>query len=233
LNIVWAMHHYRLHHDSLSSHQQIAKLVRDLGRKPILDVGCAQGMLGQLIQGSGLDIDGVEPNSEWAAAARAYYRRVEHGTVESVNLPENHYQVVVCADVLEHVVDPVAALNRLRRHATQDATFIISLPNIAHISVRLLLLFGYFPKMNRGLLDRTHLHFFTRDTAIQMIARAGLKAQRYSATVAPLVEVWPSGEGSLPYRILWHIQRTALRLSPALFAYQWVIVAQPNPDSKP
>ena len=67
--------------------------------------------------------------------------------------------------------------NRLREAATEDATFIISVPNVAHMAVRLMLLFGYFPKMERGILDRTHLQFFTKDTAVQMLAQGGTRSK--------------------------------------------------------
>src|SRR4051812_29471581 len=166
-------YHYRLKNDPLSSHYQILAVVRQLQKSPILDVGSAQGMLGQLLQGSGLEIDAVEPNPAWASAARPYYRQLYQGTIETTDLPKDHYKVIVCGDVLEHTVDPVAVLNQLRKHATSDATFIVSLPNVAHIAVRLMLLLGYFPKMERGILDKTHLHFFTRETAQQMLGRAG------------------------------------------------------------
>ena len=75
--------------------------------------------------------------------------------------------------MLEHTPDPVAVLKQLREAATDDATFIISVPNVAHLAVRLMLLFGKFPKMERGILDRTHLQFFTKDTALDMLQGGG------------------------------------------------------------
>ncbi|HVT89300.1 MAG TPA: class I SAM-dependent methyltransferase [Tepidisphaeraceae bacterium] len=220
------MHHYKLKQDPLSSHQQIAKLVRQMKRGPVLDVGSAQGMLGQLLQGSNLQLDGVEPNPEWAAAAKPLYRQMYEGTVESANLPKNHYKVIVCADVLEHTLNPTCVLKQLRSCGTKDAVFVVSLPNVAHIAVRLLLLCGQFPKMKRGLLDRTHLHFFTRETAVQMLRDAGLKVTRRQATVAPLSLVWPRGDGTLPFQALWHMQHWATKVWPNLFAYQWILVAE-------
>lgn len=220
------MHHYRLKQDPLGSHQQIAKLVREMNRGPVLDVGSAQGMLGQLTQGSGLEIDGVEPHPEWAEAAKPYYRQMYQGAIEAVQLPQEHYRVVVCADVLEHTLNPTCVLKRLRATCTKDAIFIISLPNIAHVTVRLLLLSGHFPKWKRGLLDKTHLHFYTRETAVDLLGEAGLSVKKRLATVAPLSEIWPSGEGSVPFRALWHMQHWALMTCPGLFAYQWILIAQ-------
>jgi 2-polyprenyl-3-methyl-5-hydroxy-6-metoxy-1,4-benzoquinol methylase len=221
-------YHYRLKNDPLSSHYQIVRLVRELGGAPILDVGSAQGMLGQLLQGSGLEIDAVEPNPIWADSAKPFYRQLFIGTIETAQLPKNAYRVIVCGDVLEHTVDPISVLMQLREHATPDATFIISLPNVAHIAVRLLLLCGYFPKMERGILDKTHLHFFTRETAQQMLQKAGLKVRWRLATVAPLGEIWPKGRGSIVYQALWHLQHICLMLFKGMFAYQWILVAAPE-----
>lgn len=222
------MPHYRLHRDPRSSHQQIAALVQSLNLSPILDVGAAQGMLGHLIQGSGLVIDAVEANPDWAGQARPYYRNTWANIIEDAPLPQREYKLVVCADVLEHTPDPVSVLKQLRAAATDDATFIISLPNVAHVAVRIMLLFGYFPKMDRGILDRTHLHFFTKDTAQETLRQAGLHIQRITATGIPLDEVWKTGESKLPFRMMQRVQHLALDLAPRLFGMQWVMVARGN-----
>ena len=172
--------------------------MRQLGRGPILDVGAAQGMLGQQLREAGeqVTIDGVELNPDWAALARPFYRQIFACGIEEANLAAGTYRMVVCADVLEHLPDPVATLGQLRRAATADATFIVSVPNVAHLAVRLMLLLGRFPRMERGILDRTHLQFFTRDTAVALLRDAGLEVVRVSATGIPLDELWPKGEGT-------------------------------------
>lgn len=220
------MLHYRLHRDPKSSHQQIATLVQRLGRSPILDVGAAQGFLGQLLGNTALTIDAVEPNPYWAEHAQPFYRQVFASSIEAANLPDAAYRVIVCADVLEHTVDPEAVIAQLRRVATDDALFIISLPNVAHLAVRLMLLFGRFPQMERGILDRTHLHFYTLDTAADMLRRAGLEVVRARPTGVPLDELWREGEGNLLFNALMRLQHFALLLAPRLFGFQWVIVAK-------
>jgi hypothetical protein len=219
--------HYALHSDPRSSHQQIARLVRRIGRGPILDVGAAQGMLGQLMRGSGIAIDAVEPHPFWAARARAFYGAVYDSAIEAAALPPNHYRVVVCADVLEHTADPLAVLKQLRAAATADATFVVSLPNVAHLSARLLLLLGRFPQMERGIFDRTHLHFYTRATATAMLRDAGLQVVWARPTPVPLEQIWPA-DGSLGLlRALMLAQRAGLLLAPDLFGFQWIFVARP------
>jgi 2-polyprenyl-3-methyl-5-hydroxy-6-metoxy-1,4-benzoquinol methylase len=220
------MPHYRLHRDPRSSHQQISQRVRELSRGPVLDVGAAQGMLGQLLTGSGLAIDAVEPNPQWADACRPLYRNVMIGTIEDADVPAEKYKVIVCADVLEHTPDPVSVLKKLRAVAAEDAVYLISLPNVAHLAVRLMLLCGKFPKMDRGILDRTHLQFFTRDTAGQMLKDAGLRVKRVSATGVPLDEVWKTGEGNPIYNLAMRMQHSAVAIFPRLFAMQFIFEAE-------
>lgn len=218
--------HYRLHRDPKSSHQQIARLVQRLGVSPVLDVGAAQGVLGQLVAGQGLTLDAVEPNPIWAERARPHYRAVYASTVEDAPLEPRSYRTIVCGDVLEHTVDPVAVLGQLRAVATDDAFFIISLPHVAHLAVRLMLLLGRFPRMERGILDKTHLHFYTRDTAEETLRAAGLRVVAAYPTGVPLDELWPGGQGHALYRWLMRLQHLALRLAPRLFAFQWIFVAR-------
>jgi 2-polyprenyl-3-methyl-5-hydroxy-6-metoxy-1,4-benzoquinol methylase len=140
--------------------------------------------------------------------------------------------VIVCADVLEHTGDPVAVLNRIHPFAAVDAVYIVSVPNVAHLAVRTMLFFGYFPKMQRGILDRTHTQFFTRDTAEQMLHDAGLKVVRRSATGIPLDELWKSGENTFLYNLFLKVQHLAIALLPRLFAMQFVFEAvRINPAS--
>lgn len=175
---------------------------------------------------SQLTIDAIEPHPTWATHAALYYRTMYHNDIDSVELPEETYRVVVCADVLEHTVDPVKALCKLQKATTPDALYIISLPNVAHIVARLLLLAGRFPKMERGIFDRTHLHFYTQQTALDMLHNAGLEAIRIRPTPVPLEQIWNPKYGKQGLRTLMFLQRVCLLLAPTLFAFQWIIVAR-------
>lgn len=217
---------YRLHQHPASSHQQIAALIRRLQLSPILDVGTAGGFLGQLLRDGTLVLDGVEPDPTQATLARPFYRRLFETNVEAADLPDHTYRVIVCADVLEHTPNPAAILQRLRRAASDDALFVVSVPNVAHLSVRMMLLTGRFPKMNRGILDRTHLHFYTRATALDLLHESGLQVNQVSATTVPLGDEWPGPlGGALVDAIMW-LQRCAVAVAPRLFAFQWIFVAE-------
>lgn len=223
------MPHYRLHRDPRSSHQQIVRVVRQLRPKQALDVGAAQGFVGQLLQGSGISIDAIEPDAECAELCRPWYRRVCPCTVEQAELAAATYDCVICADVLEHVVDPAGVLRQLRRSATPDAAFIVSVPNVAHLAVRLMLLAGRFPRMDRGILDRTHLHFFTRDTAVDMLRDGGLEVESVSATGVPLEELFRSPwQQKRLIPALSFVQHAGVRLLPRLTGFQWIFLARPR-----
>ena len=199
--------------------------MRALRLSPVLDVGAAQGMLGHLIADAGLTIDAIEANPEWAEMARPHYRNVWASYVEDAPLENGAYKLVVCGDVLEHTPNPLGVLKRLCDAAAPDAKFIISLPNVAHLAIRMMLLFGKFPKMERGILDRTHLHFFTRDTALDLLRQAGLVAEKVSCTGIPLDELWKGGEGKALYKLMTKTQHAALAVAPRLFGFQWIILA--------
>lgn len=220
---------YDLHRHPASSHQRILRILLADPRSPILDVGCAHGTIGALLadaRGAAVPaIDGIEPDPAWAAEARPWYRTVHVARVEDADLPDGAYAQVVLADVLEHLPDPGDTLRRLRRAATADARFVLSVPNVAHLSARLLLLAGRWPQMERGIFDRTHLQFWTRDTFAAELAAAGLRVVRWEATPVPLEQVWP--DDRLPWlrAAAMALQGACVRLLPRLFAFQWVVIA--------
>jgi 2-polyprenyl-3-methyl-5-hydroxy-6-metoxy-1,4-benzoquinol methylase len=217
--------HYRLHHDRHSSHRQIAGLVSEIGRAPILDVGAAFGFLGYLLRDSGYAIDAIEPNPVWAKEASQHYRKVFACAVEEAPLDDEHYGTVVCADVLEHTANPAAILRQLRKKTTAGARVIVSVPNVAHLAARIVVALGKFPRMERGIFDRTHLQFFTRDTLRSMLADAGLEVESIRSTPVPLSQAlsWPPQ--SMALRGLMAAQWPVVRLWPTMFSYQWIIVA--------
>lgn len=217
---------YELHRDPRSSHQRIARHVRSLGVDPVLDVGASSGQLGRLLHGSGVVLDAIEPDPASAAEAAPFYRAVQVATVEDATLPAATYRAVVCADVLEHLQDPEAQLRRLIESSTSEATFIISLPNVAHLAARMLLLVGKFPRHQRGIFDRTHLHFYTLDTVRDLVRAAGLVVSSVETTPVPLEEIWSPRWPAAAREALMRSQVAAGRLAPRLFGFQWLVIAR-------
>ncbi len=217
---------YELHRDPRSSHQRIARRLRALQAEPILDVGASSGQLGLLLADTGLAMDAIEPDAPSAAEAAPHYRSVQRSTVEDAVLPSATYRAIVCADVLEHLQDPDAQLRRLISSATEDAIIIISVPNVAHVAARLLILAGKFPRHPRGIFDRTHRHFYTRETLIEMVTGVGLEVTSIEVTPVPLEDVWPA---RWPYALreaVMRLQAVAGRVAPRLFGFQWVLTAR-------
>lgn len=213
--------------DPWSSHSTIQKLLRAFpAGTRVLDVGTASGTIGKICQDQGFLLRGVEPVAAWAEESRPFYEEIcaqdlEHTSDAFLTA----HQVVICADVLEHMPDPEAQLRRLVRLQQPGAVFLISVPNIANLWVRLNLLFGKFDYTDRGILDRTHLRFFTRRTITDMLAAAGLEVRKVQATPIPLNLVSPFfADTALGRRI--HAALAALtRALPALLGYQFVIAA--------
>ncbi len=209
--------------DPWSSHSVIRRWLETFppGTR-VLDVGCATGTLGRLMEGRGLHLFGLEPEEEWAQAARPLYQAVYTGTVETAaDADLAGFDVLVLADVLEHLPRPEQTLARLVRLQNPGAVLMISVPNIANLWVRLSLLFGRFDYTDRGILDRTHLHFFTRRTLIEFLTAAGLRVRRLEVTPIPLSFVHPFFTRPLGRQL--HRALAALtRALPTLLGYQFL-----------
>src|SRR5690242_10330690 len=116
----------------------------------------------------GCSVVGIELDPQMGELARPQLERLIIGDLETVDLAaelgDERFDVLLFADVLEHMRDPAAVLARTRPFLRDDGLVVASLPNVAHISVRLSLLAGQFRYRRWGLLDETHLRFFTRAT---------------------------------------------------------------------
>jgi 2-polyprenyl-3-methyl-5-hydroxy-6-metoxy-1,4-benzoquinol methylase len=161
------------------THELVLRLVPAGSR--VLDVGCATGYLGAALIERGCSMWGVEQDPVAARKAAALYEDVATLDLEkSGELPwaRDSFDVVLAADVLEHLRDPLRVLRLLREYAGPEAAFVISLPNVAHASVRLPLLFGRFRYRESGILDRTHCRLFTFSTARELVESSGLELER-------------------------------------------------------
>lgn len=143
-----------------------------------LDIGCASGMLGAGLLREGIvgACDGIELNADAARLAGTRLRQVWNGSIESVadGIPWQQYDLVILADVLEHLADPWAALRLLRERTAPGSRLMLSVPNVRHYKVSLPLLFrGEFRYADEGIMDRTHLHFFTRDSLEETVRECG------------------------------------------------------------
>jgi 2-polyprenyl-3-methyl-5-hydroxy-6-metoxy-1,4-benzoquinol methylase len=161
------------------THEVVLGLVPDGAR--VLDVGCASGYLGTALAERGCRIWGVDQDERALQAAGDAYEEVLAVDLERIDeLPwaEESFDVVVAADVLEHLRDPMAVLRLLERYLAPDGRLVVSLPNVANASVRLPLLFGRFAYTDTGILDSTHVRLYTFDTARELVESCGFRVER-------------------------------------------------------
>jgi len=152
----------------------------------ILDVGCADGLLGHLLKNRyGAEIWGVEVSPQMAELARQRLDTVMVGSIEKILplLPDNYFDAVILADVLEHLQDPYTILAELKRKTKDNGCFIASLPNVGHWAIIKNLLNGLWRYEDYGLMDSSHLRWFTRETICDLFCEAGLFIKEIGVTV--------------------------------------------------
>jgi 2-polyprenyl-3-methyl-5-hydroxy-6-metoxy-1,4-benzoquinol methylase len=151
----------------------IWKLIPDNSK--VLDIGAGNGMLGWILVNGGkknIIIDGIEPSEVGAALARQFYRDFYCDYFEKVKekLDLGSYDYVVMADVVEHLSDPLGFMQNLVSELSNLCKVVLTVPNVAHGSIRLALLNGDFKYVDSGLLERTHLRFFTLQTIEELVS---------------------------------------------------------------
>jgi 2-polyprenyl-3-methyl-5-hydroxy-6-metoxy-1,4-benzoquinol methylase len=211
--------------DTDSTHARVVRLVGADQR--VLELGPAAGHMTRVLRDRGCTVVGIEVDPEMAGQAAAFAERVIVGDLDGLDLAEelgsDRFDVIVAADVLEHLADPLSALRALRRYLAPEGYFVISLPNVAHGSVRIALLQGHFDYQNVGLLDTTHLRFFTRESIGRLLDDAELAAAEIFHQQLDIVasEV-PFDPARVPPELLEELSR-----DPEARTYQFVIKAVP------
>jgi 2-polyprenyl-3-methyl-5-hydroxy-6-metoxy-1,4-benzoquinol methylase len=193
-------------------------LMRVDDRAEVLDVGCWSGAVGAFLQRErDATVDGVEPEQSMAARATNRYRAVYGSTIEQaidglVAERRGSYDVLLFLDVLEHLADPYRILAASRELLRPGGRALVSIPNVAHWSLRYELLRGSWRYRDNGLLDRTHLRFFTRVSALELARDAGWEVcwEHASIDQPPLIR--------LPESRLRVLERW-----PTLFAVQFLL----------
>lgn len=170
----------------------------------VLELGCAGGLFGRQLMElyPGASVVGVEPGREAAALAATRLDRVVASRLEDLDLAaegfrEGEFDTVIAADVLEHVVNPWSVLVRLRPFLAPDAQILASIPNTRNLAlVADLLVLGRWRYRDRGLLDITHLRFFTLEEIRHLFAETGYRLDRHAANLTPsLAEYYRRGQG--------------------------------------
>ena len=201
--------------------------------KRILDVGCANGRLGEAIKTrQDAEVIGIEMNPSAAAAARTRLDRVLVGDVETLDsgFAEGEFDAIICGDVLEHLREPAAFLKRSRSWLRPNGVLVTSVPNVRNQTVIRALLDGNWTYEPAGLLDRDHLRFFTRREIEKLCFRCGLSIKDLAIVPGPGYAEWV--ERGRPNAV----EAGRLRiggLPPGdvleFYAYQYLVTATPAP----
>ncbi|MGH9056016.1 MAG: class I SAM-dependent methyltransferase [Acidimicrobiales bacterium] len=208
-----------------TSHAIVVELVGSGQR--VLDVGCSTGYLAAALAARGNEVSGVELDPEAAEQARPHLEQLVVGDLEHLDLVESFgersFDVLVFADVLEHLRNPAEVLRRAAPLLDRDGSAVISIPNVAHGAVRLALLQGHFDYSSTGLLDDTHLRFYTRETVDSLLRTAGFACVELRRTTAsPFETEIPLESDAFPAEVL-----DAVVTDPNSATYQFVLRAVP------
>ena len=213
-----------------SSHDVLLSLVRARGEKlSVLDVGFGAGHLARRIRPYCRYLAGIELDEAAALEGAAFFDDplvddLLHGLAGPWREP---FDVVVVGDVLEHLPEPDRALALLRPLLAPGGLLLVSLPNVANVTVRLSLLGGRFDYASRGILDRTHLRFFTRRTGRELLSRCGFAVARETPTAMPVELAFPALGRPPLAGLVRALARLLAGAWPGMFAYQFVYEARP------
>jgi 2-polyprenyl-3-methyl-5-hydroxy-6-metoxy-1,4-benzoquinol methylase len=217
------MHIYKFDPAPFNTHMLLMEAVQTGSR--VLEIGCASGYLGSyLINKKQCRVTGIEPDADAYEKARGVaYEMLIHGTAETfaAKAPAGElFDVILLGDVLEHMPEPEKTLASLKLFLKPCGYIAASLPNVAHYSIRWKLLTGSFDPEDAGILDRTHLHFYTKTSAQAMIEQAGFAVEKIRPS-AGYIERFGA-------RRLFGIGRKLLFAWPEFFAPQFIFIARPR-----
>jgi 2-polyprenyl-3-methyl-5-hydroxy-6-metoxy-1,4-benzoquinol methylase len=154
-----------------------------------LEAGCASGHVSEALNNQGCSVVGIEIDSNVVLPAEQWVERVIIGNFDDgalwKELEGEYFDAVLFGDVLEHLKDPLSTLLESMTHLHPSGAVIISVPNIAHADVKIALLNGKFPYADSGLLDRTHIHFFTKESVLELVRAAGLVPVEFVRVTVP------------------------------------------------
>jgi spore maturation protein CgeB/cyclopropane fatty-acyl-phospholipid synthase-like methyltransferase/Tfp pilus assembly protein PilF len=199
--------------------------------KCILEIGCGAGLTGQeLKRRNGAFVAGIELNLNAANEAKKVLDDVINGDIEKMDIPysDGSFDCVIFADVLEHLVDPLSTLVKIRRLLKKDGTIVASIPNVQFHGVLHSLIEGNWTYEKEGILDETHLRFFTYKEIQKLFAKAGYFIQGVEEILDPQYEKY-----SLNNITALNFGRTQIKdLTPEeikrFFVFQYQIIASPN-----
>lgn len=209
-----------------SSHAAMLAMLGELPQSRILDLGCSGGLFAARARAAGHHVTGVDYIEIPGVRARTDHFIVvdlEAGLPEEVG---RGYDVVVAGDVIEHLTRPMDVLKAVRRVLRPGGELLLSVPNFGHWYPRLRAATGLFGYDRRGILDNTHVRFYTRSMLRRMVRAAGFDILDETATGLPLGAI--GARSSVPLNAVRRVDGRLARLRPTLFGYQHVMRLTPH-----
>jgi SAM-dependent methyltransferase len=207
----------------------------------VLDIGCATGYLAQALgERKGCRVTGIEVDAEAARRAAASCERIFVGDVEAPRVLAQAgglmaaacggFGAIIMADVLEHLRRPDELLPRLRALLAPEGLLLLSVPNVAHFTVRKELLLGRFERTERGILDRSHRHFFTLASLRRLLDSSGYAVEHLDISFSMPGKLTSALRllGPAYRRVAAPLLARIARRFPGFFALQFVIAARPR-----
>lgn len=197
----------------------------------VLEIGCAAGRLGEALKArQSTEYVGIEQSPDAARRARTVIDQVIEGDIETIpdELDLGLFDCIVCGDVLEHLRRPDLVLRRLRGWLASGGVLVASIPNVRHHSVVQSLLEGNWTYEPAGLLDQTHLRFFTRKNIAQLFEFAGMEVRSIQSVPGPGYAEWDSSGRPNSVR-LGRLCVSALPTDDVegFYVYQYLVTAAP------
>jgi len=157
----------------------------------VLDIGSASGQFGQILKeyknctiyGIDYDIESIKIAEEKGVFEKIYQLNLNNFDINQLKEHTNSFDYIVFGDVLEHILEPENVLTKFKTLLKSDGKYVISLPNVAHASVKIGLLLDNFEYEETGILDKTHIKFFTHKTIPSFLAGSKLEIEKFDYTV--------------------------------------------------
>jgi SAM-dependent methyltransferase len=211
-----------------SSHSLVLSVLPAQGRgRTILDLGCSGGDLSVRLVERGFALTCVDRPCETPPAlpeaAEFLAADLDEGLPGLLRPP---FDFIICADVLEHLKEPGRLLASLPGALAEGGRLVASLPNSGNLYFRLNILMGRFPAHDRGLFDRTHLHFYTWRGWVELFEKAGFRLESARPTTVPFGLAFPRLSRTPLVGAMESLYYLAARAWKKMFAYQFVVVAR-------
>jgi SAM-dependent methyltransferase len=220
---------YALKEGPHSSHSLLMSRLPEPGRGlRVLDLGCGPGYLASMVAARGYRVTGVErpggAGANFPETVRLVQADLEFGLPEL----DGYFDIVLCADILEHLRDPARLLRQARAVMAPGAKLVASLPNSGNFYFRLKVLLGEFPQDDKGLFDRTHVRFYMWDGWVELLDKAGFAIESVQPTCVPVGLAIPRWAATAPVRAAEKVSYVMARIWKRLFAYQFIVVSRPK-----